>query len=228
MEIGNILDQVQADIPELTETKVIYRAINRVIRDINSKYPGVETMEEVLKDVSETITEKTNDYSWDNDDHILTLSPYTREIRAIFFYNGSSTYELKRHNIQTIKDYESDNTLYSSKYMYARYGRNKIIFPSTLLPSASEDTDPILKIKYLKDIIPLTDSTNSDTEITIPLSLEQVLISGVLFYIYSSPKYSNDNQYKLNERAYFAGLADAKESEIRNAQLETKSKDYKY
>ena len=230
---GTILNEVQSEIPELTETKQVYRAINRVIRDINGEYPGIETMEEVLKDDSETPTVKddvADDYSWNNDDHILTLSPYTREIQGIFFYDSDGAHELTKHNVQMIKDYESDNALYSSKYMYARYDRDSILFPSTLLSSATENDDPILIIKYLKDIIPLSkvDSVDSDTAITLPLSMEQVLINGVFYYLFGLPQYVNKDSFSINKEAYFAGLAKAKASEIKNMQSETKDTTYKY
>jgi len=38
------------------------------------------------------------------------------------------------------------------------------------------------------------------------------------------PKYSNENLWKINERAYLSGLAKAKESEIQNFTTRTKSK----
>lgn len=40
MNFGEINELIQADLPSITQKREVYRAINRVIRDINSKFPG--------------------------------------------------------------------------------------------------------------------------------------------------------------------------------------------
>jgi len=306
---GNILNEVQSEIPQLNDTKQVYRAINRVLRDINTEYPGVLTTEAAITTIAEAETGLTytaadadpdtvtaagfsafpagegatdwagyyliissstpidndgiyeiattnetstlftlasgeeisaatdetatlqvvsvnSDYSWDGT--FLTLSPYCREIREVIYNDGTDTYELSSEDIKTVQNYDADaSLLYSSKYMFARYDRNKLLFPTTLIGYSSNST---VKVTFLKDIKPLSkeDSLSDSTEITIPLSMEQILINGVLYYLYSMPKYSNENLWKINERAYLSGLAKAKESEIQNLPQEPKAKDYSY
>jgi len=311
---GNILNEVQSEIPQLNDTKQVYRAINRVLRDINTEYPGVLTTEAAITtiaeaetgleytavdndpdpdandlrivaagfsafpagegatdwagyylvitnsdsndgyykivtttesttlftlDADEEITEVTetatlqvvsvnSDYSWDSENLLLTLTPYCREIREVIYNDGTDTYELSSEDIKTVQNYDADaSLLYSSKYMFARYDRNKLLFPTTLIGYSSNST---VKVKFLKDIKPLSkeDLVTDSTEISIPLSMEQILINGVLYYLYSMPKYSNENLWKINERAYLSGLAKAKESEIANLPQEPKAKNYSY
>ena len=305
---GNILNEVQSEIPQLNDTKQVYRAINRVLRDINTEYPGVLTTEAAITviaeaetgltysaadtnpdtivaasfsafptgegatdwagyylvitnsdsndgyykivtttesttlftlDADEEITEVTetatlqvvsvnSDYSWDSENLLLTLTPYCREIREVIYNDGTDTYELSSEDIKTVQNYDADaSLLYSSKYMFARYDRNKLLFPTTLIGYSSNST---VKVKFLKDIKPLSkeDSVTDSTEISIPLSMEQILINGVLYYLYSMPKYSNENLWKINERAYLSGLAATKESEIKNLPQEPKEKNYSY
>lgn len=228
--VSDILNNIQAELPNITETKLIYRGITRVIRDINSRYPGIMTTELALTieggfsdgfSNGFSMTTEEN-YGWDTDTAMLSISPYTREIRDVYH----NTQELTREHIDTINNYNTSLSTYAGdKYIYARYDRNRLKFPSVLLTA-----DDTITIKYLKDLIPLTklDELNSDTELDIPLSFEQVLINGVLFYLYGSNKYKDNDLYKINERAYYAGLNDAKDSEIRNTQLETKVRKYNY
>lgn len=308
---GNILNEVQSEIPQLNDTKQVYRAINRVLRDINTEYPGVLTTEAAITTIAEAETGLTytaadadpdtvtaagfsafpagegatdwagyyliissstpidndgiyeiattnetstlftlasgeeisaatdetatlqvvsvnSDYSWDSENLLLTLTPYCREIREVIYNDGTDAYELSSEDIKTVQNYDADaSLLYSSKYMFARYDRNKLLFPTTLIGYSSNST---VKVTFLKDIKPLSkeDSLSDSTEITIPLSMEQILINGVLYYLYSMPKYSNENLWKINERAYLSGLAKAKESEIQNLPQEPKAKDYSY
>jgi len=308
---GNILNEVQSEIPQLNDTKQVYRAINRVLRDINTEYPGVLTTEAAITTIAEAETGLTytaadadpdtvtaasfsafptgddatdwagyyliissstpidndgiyeiattnetstlftlasgeeisaatdetatlqvvsvnSDYSWDSENLLLTLTPYCREIREVIYNDGTDAYELSSEDIKTVQNYDTDaSLLYSSKYMFARYDRNKLLFPTTLIGYSSNST---VKVTFLKDIKPLSkeDSLSDSTEISIPLSMEQILINGVLYYLYSMPKYSNENLWKINERAYLSGLAKAKESEIQNLPQEPKAKDYSY
>jgi len=53
---GNILNEVQSEIPQLNDTKQVYRAINRVLRDINTEYPGVLTTEAAITTIAEAET----------------------------------------------------------------------------------------------------------------------------------------------------------------------------
>jgi hypothetical protein len=303
---GNILNEVQSEIPQLNDTKQVYRAINRVLRDINTEYPGVLTTEAAITTIAEAETGLTytaadadpdtitaadfsafptgeaatdwadyylvitnsdsndgiykiattsttmftlaanqgltaatetatlqvvsvnSDYSWDSENLLLTLTPYCREIREVIYNDGTDAYELSSEDIKTVQNYDADaSLLYSSKYMFARYDRNKLLFPTTLIGYSSNST---VKVTFLKDIKPLSkeDSLSDSTEISIPLSMEQILINGVLYYLYSMPKYSNENLWKINERAYLSGLAAGKESEIQNLPQEPKAKDYSY
>jgi len=90
--------------------------------------------EEISAATDETATLQVvsvnSDYSWDGT--FLTLSPYCREIREVIYNDGTDTYELSSEDIKTVQNYDADaSLLYSSKYMFARYDRNKLLFPTT-------------------------------------------------------------------------------------------------
>ena len=213
MNFGEINSQIQADISGLTQKLEVLRALNRVIRDINARFPGHLQVETGLTNSAGTLTAST-DYTWDNTNKILTLPDYCKKLLMVFENNT----ELERRGFEFVKDSDNDDEL-----AFAIHSRNKISLAGDLADTA----DDIIQIKMLKDFTVLTSSASSTT-LDTPDQLDEVLLNGIRYYIYAKPAYRDDVLLKLSGEQYTEGLKAVMELEETRSPIEEADKQYKY
>lgn len=118
MNFGEINELIQADIPALTQKREVYRAINRVIRDINSKFPGKLHTETGLTchHASETLTLTFDAIGQTiSDDALGDFSSKGYAVGDKIYISGSAlndgTYTIKSFSAASLIDIDNDNSV---------------------------------------------------------------------------------------------------------------------
>lgn len=202
MNFGEINKQIQADIPSLTQKMEVYRAINRVIRDINAKFPGELKTVTGLTNETGTLTAAA-DFTWTDADRTLQMPDNCKEIHKVFI-NGV---ELERRGLEFAKD--SDN---SDENIFAVVDRNTIYLPADLAGTADDEVE----IKMNQGFAVLTATANA-TELSVPDQLTEVVMNGVRSYLFAKPAYRDETEFKIATERYQEDLKAV--SELENNRL---------
>ena len=241
MTFGELYGRVVAEVPTFESKGELRRTVNRVIHQINSAFPAEERLEIACERVSSVdIFHDGYGFNWGEDIEDINIDIEELNIRVEegiypdldIIYFPKYVKELLAVVIE-----EEEWTRVSYEKVAANAGYNYYFLPH---PGAigfegttiSGTTDIEVIIKYTKAFetlkIPAYVETSptvgfpnaehvedlSEVEIDIPYRLDDVLVSGVLYCLYSLPKHKNPDLLTMNKELYYSGLQNVAMREI--------------
>ena len=184
MTFAELHDEITADIPDVKAMQ-IFRAANRVIKQINRRVTGIFTLETAY-----TSGSAASGYTWDATNFELTLHVDIKQLHRVY---------VLKQEYDSI-DYNDLRNI-TSGYYYAYKDRDTIVFPQNVIEAATD----IMYLEVYKKILAFTDTARA-TEITIPEQIETVLLDGVTSYLYAMPSYKDKDMYDVVKADYERGL----------------------
>ncbi len=156
----------------------------------------------------------TTDYSWDNIERELTLPDYVKEVKEL--------YENSEKMVHKDLDYISDSQ-YDEELCYSMISDTIVQLPDWVLDAADDD----IIVEMLRYVSLITTDTDV-TVIDIHARMENLLISGVFFDLYSKPEYKDVDLATINITDFNNSVKNFNDEEQRRIPTKERDARYKY
>lgn len=197
MTIGDFENLVLQEVPGANPGEV-YRALKRIINQVNGYLGGYYDTVECLKNVAGTLTGQ-NDCTYASS--VLTLASNILRVSKVLV--NDETW------VQRTDEYTREN---EDDYIYAVIARNKIRFASSGIVAALPSADDILEIRgYFGIAIPNDDGVG--TLLVVPVSWEEMFIAGTAMILRGLPGYRDEDERKRLSAMFSSTLTSIKQQE---------------
>jgi len=195
LEFQKLFDEIAAQLPEQPQKNEVRLALNRALRRINSIMTpeekiititgseGGTTIGDMTTVTIGNLTDATigaytrfgTDFSYDSTDYSLKLDDSITRVAKVFLDDE----EWENWPYEVVK-----NTSNSDQHIYHFNGRN-IYFPKDI--GESSEVIKLIVEMYFPEI--------TEDMVLVPLTYQNILIDGAMYYLMRIPKYRDETKY---------------------------------
>jgi len=155
-----------------------------------------------------------SNYTWNFDSKKLTVPNYVKEVTEVF----ENTVQLVPRDLEYVSD-----TDYDDETCYAMISDNVIKFPSWLMEAEDDYAD----IEMIRNI-PLITTDTDVTVVYVQSRMENMLLAGIFFDIYSSKDEKDVDLAKINFDDFNNSISNYNAEEVRRVPTKQRELKYKY